>query len=72
MATGLLTTANPALLAAGDSANLTAAAFATPSNSTVLVVMNALDEARTLRLADARFGALEATIAAHSIETWEW
>ena len=58
--------------AAGDSANLTAAAFATPSNSTVLVVMNALDEARTLRLADARFGALEATIAAHSIETWEW
>jgi hypothetical protein len=34
--------------------------------------MNALDEARTLRLADARFGALEATIAAHSIETWEW
>ena len=56
----------------GGSGNLTAAAFSTPANTTVFVVMNALDDARTMRVSDARFGALEATIAAHSIETWEW
>jgi glucosylceramidase len=56
----------------GDAANLTAAAFSTPGGGTAFVVMNARDDARTLVLSDARFGSVQATVAAHSIETWLW
>ena len=56
----------------GDATNVTAAAFTTPGGGTVFVVMNARDDARSLVLSDVRFGSIEATIAAHSIETWLW
>ena len=56
----------------GDAANVTAAAFATPGGGTAFVIMNARDDARTLVLSDARFGSVQATVQAHSIETWLW
>ena len=56
----------------GDATNVTAAAFTTPGGGTAFVVMNARDDARSLVLSDARFGSVQATIAAHSIETWLW
>ena len=58
--------------AGGDAANVTAAAFSLPGGGTAFVVMNARDDARSLVLSDARFGSVEATLAAHSIETWLW
>ena len=58
--------------AGGAAGNVTAAAFATPANTTVFVVMSTFDDAREVTLSDARFGVVQATVAPHSIETWEW
>jgi hypothetical protein len=56
----------------GAAGNVTAAAFATPSNTTVFVLMSTFDNARDVTLADARFGVVRATVAPHSIQTWEY
>jgi hypothetical protein len=34
--------------------------------------MSTFDDARDVTLADARFGVVRATVAPHSIQTWEY
>ena len=45
-------------------------AFATPDSRTAVVLMNAGDEEQGVVVSDARFGAVNATLPPHSIQTW--
>jgi glucosylceramidase len=56
----------------GQSGNVTAVAFNSPTGSTVFVIMNTFSTDQTVSVTDPRFGVVSTSIQAHSIETWQW